>query len=156
MPGSRGGASSPFGTRRRLARRLSSRRVVVADASMEPTLAAGDRLWVEPARRVARGEIVVVRDPEDSDRLLVKRVGAIAGDRVYVTRTGVRDVPEAPTQGPPEDALEEVVVPPRHLFLVSDRPALARDSRKFGPVRVELLVGRAWYRYFPPGRRGEL
>ena len=130
--------------------------MVVADESMEPTLTAGDRLWVEPARRIARGDIVVVRDPEDADRLLVKRVGALAGDRVYVTRTGVQRVRDPPAAGPPDDALEELVVPPRHLFLVSDRPTLARDSRKFGPVGVDRLVGRAWHRYFPPGRRGDL
>ncbi len=123
---------------------------------MEPTVREGDRLWVEPTRHVTRGEIVVVRDPEDDGRLLVKRVGACGGDRILVTRTGVR--PAEPSEGvhPPTDALEALVVPPDAIFLVSDSPSGARDSRRFGPVGLDRLIGRAWFRYFPPARRGDL
>jgi hypothetical protein len=42
------------------------------------------------------------------------------------------------------------------VFLVSDHPEGARDSRRFGPSPTQLLIGRAWYRYFPPDRRQAL
>ena len=123
---------------------------------MEPTLEPGDRLWVERRADVANGDLVVVRDPEHPGSYLVKRVGGTGGQRLFVTRTGAVLVPPGSSRDPPDDALEEVVVPPGHLFLLSDRPAGARDSRRFGPVARSLVVGRAWHRYFPRPRRGDL
>ncbi len=143
------------------ARRARSLRVVVHDRSMSPGLAPGDRLLVDPAAFVAdpprRGDVIVLHDPADTERLLIKRIVGVPGDLVRATRTGaVR--PAAPSAGPPDDpdALEELEVPPGHVFVLSDRSARARDSRQFGPVPLASVVGRAWYRYGPFGRRGAL
>ncbi len=58
------------------------RRVIVFDESMVPTLRPGDRLWVDRAayrrdRSPTVGEIVVVVDPEEPTRWLVKRVSSV-------------------------------------------------------------------------------
>ncbi len=42
------------------------------------------------------------------------------------------------------------------LTLASDNPGSGRDSRQFGEVRFESLVGRAYARYAPRDRRGPL
>jgi nickel-type superoxide dismutase maturation protease len=63
---------------------MRPRRVVVEGASMEPTLAEGDRLFVVRARRAAPGDLVVLRDPRDGRRILVKRVTSVVGDDVMV------------------------------------------------------------------------
>lgn len=127
-----------------LRRRLRSRRVVVRDVSMRPSLAPGDRLWVErtpiDSGRLRRGAIVVVRDPEDRRRRLIKRVVGLPGD------------PLGPRPVPGDDGR----VPPGHVFLLSDAPDQGRDSRRFGAVPLELVVGEAWFRYAPPDRRGPL
>jgi nickel-type superoxide dismutase maturation protease len=60
------------------------RRVVVEGRSMEPTLAPGDRLLVRRARHVHAGDVVAVRDPRDSRRVLVKRVGAILDEGIVL------------------------------------------------------------------------
>jgi nickel-type superoxide dismutase maturation protease len=60
------------------------RRVVVEGASMEPTLAEGDRLLVVRRRRLSPGDIVALRDPRDGRRLLVKRVTSVMGGDVMV------------------------------------------------------------------------
>jgi signal peptidase I len=115
-----------------------SRRFVVREDSMAPLLEVGDRLLVDPEayrdREPARGDVVVARDPERPGATLVKRVGAIPGDR--------------PTFGDP--------VPPNTVYLLGDRADLSRDSRAFGPVPRASLVGRVWYRYHPPGRSGPI
>jgi signal peptidase I len=109
---------------------------------MTPAFEPGDRLWVD--RRaysvdVPRvGETVVLEDPESPGRWLVKRVAAAPGE----------PVPGRATPGDP------TVVPPGHVFVLSDNPALGRDSRRFGPVPLSRLLGRVWYRYAPPPRRG--
>jgi signal peptidase I len=96
---------------------------------MRPTLEPGDRLLVDrgayatTAPRV--GEIVVLVDPEEPERWLVKRVDSVdAGARRVDVRGDAREV--------------------------------ARDSRTFGPVGLEAIVGRAYRLYFPPARRRDL
>jgi nickel-type superoxide dismutase maturation protease len=52
---------------------------------MEPALREGDWLLVLPSRRrPRRGEIVLVRDPRERERLLLKRVADVSGDRCTV------------------------------------------------------------------------
>jgi nickel-type superoxide dismutase maturation protease len=52
---------------------------------MEPTFRDGDWLLVRRLRRPPRaGEVVVATDPREPDRLLVKRVRAVVGERVTV------------------------------------------------------------------------
>jgi nickel-type superoxide dismutase maturation protease len=60
------------------------RRVVVEGRSMEPTLAPGDRLLVVRARALHPGDVVAVRDPTQSRRVLVKRVGAVLEDEIVL------------------------------------------------------------------------
>jgi signal peptidase I len=110
--------------------------VVVRDDSMRPELAPGDRLWVDPrpGRPLARGDIVVFRDPEAPGRLLVKRVVGLGDDRPPFGNT-----------------LREGIV-----YLEGDNPNVSRDSRTFGPVPRHAVVGLAWFRYAPAARRGLL
>ena len=106
---------------------------------MEPFLLPGDRLYVDTrafdTAPPARGDVVVLHDPEESTRLLVKRVAALPGDI-------------------PAGALDRV--PSGHLYVLGDRGADSRDSRQFGPVPLVLVVGLARFRYSPPDRRGPL
>jgi len=98
-------------------------RVEVQGPSMLPTLAPGERLLVHRTKRVRGGDIVVIVDPSNRTRTLVKRVSSVLDDAVLV---------------------------------VGDNPRASRDSAEFGPVAKTLLVGRAWYRYFPPDSRKRL
>ena len=68
--------------------------VVVEGGSMAPTLAPGDILWIDTSPRglPAIDELVMVRDPVDSTRLLIKRVRSRGGNSFAV---GSDD----PTQG---------------------------------------------------------
>jgi signal peptidase I len=121
--------------------------VAVAEASMLPAIATGDWLLVDPtiARWPRRGTVVVFREPDDGD-LAVKRVAAGPGDRV------------AFADGYLELADDEA-------WLLSDATtemAAAAgfgepiDSRQYGPVPLDLLVGRAWFRYGPVRRIGRI
>ncbi|MCI4348612.1 MAG: signal peptidase I [Thermoplasmata archaeon] len=138
-------------------RMLRSRRAIVEDSSMEPEFLPGDRLRFAPPdpnrAPLGVGDIVVLSDPDRSGRLLLKEVAATAGSAVSVTRSGVV-VTREPTSATKEEAIELVRVPPGHVYVVSRRPAGARDSRTFGPIPVSLVLGRVWYRYAPNARRG--
>jgi len=122
-------------------------RIAVAEASMSPAIADGDWLLVDPTidHWPRRGTVVVFREPDD-DTLAVKRVAAGPGDRVPFA------------EGYLELADDEA-------WLVSDAtPEVTAaagfgdpiDSRQYGPVPLELLVGRAWFRYAPLRRLGRI
>ena len=112
-------------------------RVEVAGESMVPALRPGDWLLVDPtpARWPRRGTLVVVREPV-SDLVVVKRLAARPGDRVV--RAG----------GPPR------VLGATEAWLASDAPDAGIDSRRYGPVDAERLLGRVAWRYGPRGRSG--
>jgi len=97
------------------------RRFRIEDESMLPTLEPGDYVlvnrWAYRVRPPRRGDLVVVRDPELSDRFLVKRVSET----------------EASTQIP----------------LEGDNAAVSRDSRAFGAVPLDRIVGKVWLRLKP-------
>lgn len=119
-------------------------RVSVADGSMLPAIQPGDWLLVDPttARWPRRGSVVVFREP-GSDVLAIKRVAARPGDWVPFAEGWLRmGDDEAWLVG---DASDE------GLAAVGHGPAI--DSRRYGPVPVTALVGRAWFRYGPAIRR---
>jgi nickel-type superoxide dismutase maturation protease len=129
MPGqSEARASNPVPAARR-PRWRDRGRVVVRDGSMRPALDPGDRLLVDRGayrlRPPSVGEIVVLVDPDEPQRWLVKRIAAVDRNERTVDVRG--------------DATE-----------------VARDSRRFGPVPFDSIVGRAYRRYFPPTRRRDL
>jgi nickel-type superoxide dismutase maturation protease len=104
-----------------------SARVAVKGHSMEPTLADGDWLLVDPLAYSARfpraGELVVVTDPRDEHRLLVKRVGTVTDDGL--------------------------------LALMGDHPAHAVEMT-LNEVDADAVVGRPWLRYWPFERFGPI
>ncbi|HEV8050218.1 MAG TPA: signal peptidase I [Thermoplasmata archaeon] len=143
-----------------LLRRWRSLRVVVADDSMRPTLQPGDRLlverWRSGATTLRAGDVAVLADPERSDRWLIKRVAAVGPARVFVVRSGVATRPGLGPVERPTDAIDGAEVPPGSAYVVSDGGPRGRDSRSFGPVPAERLVGVAWWRYAPRDRKGPI
>jgi len=111
---------------------------------MRPAIEPGDWLLVDPttARWPRRGSIAVFREPE-TGTLAIKRVVARPGDWVPFADGWLRmSEDEAWLLG---DANDDE--------LAATEAGTAIDSRRYGPVPVENLVGRAWFRYGPPGRR---
>jgi nickel-type superoxide dismutase maturation protease len=110
-------------------RRLRSMRVVVADGSMAPTLCPGDRLLVDP--RAYR-----TRLPAPGE--IVVFVDPERSDRWLVKRVESTDARGGT------------------VWVRGDAEAVARDSRRFGPVSLGAVRGQAYWLYHPPGRRRPL
>ena len=114
---------------------------------MLPAAAPGDWLLVDPTVRTwpPVGTIVVVEEP-DSGVLALKRVAAGPNARVAF-----------------EDGYLQLAEDEAWLLADASPEAAAaagfgepRDSRRYGPVPLSLLVARAFFRYGPPSRIGRL
>ncbi len=116
---------------------------------MRPAIEPGDWLLVDPTtvRWPRRGAVVVFREP-GSDLLAIKRVVGRPGDWVSFADGWLQlGEDEAWLVGDATDA---------ELDAVGAGPGASIDSRRYGPVPVASLVGRAWFRYWPAGRMGRI
>ncbi len=126
--------------------------VEVKGASMFPTLCAGDRCLLNRfaylTREPQRGELVVLKDPETGD-LIVKRIVGLPcetvimrNDAAYVN--GQRMFEPYASRYLREDRTplsKATVVPKEHYFVLGDNRARSVDSRAFGPVRRDSILG---------------
>jgi len=112
---------------------------------MEPTIAEGDWLLVDPTteRWPRRGAVVAFLEP-DSGILAIKRIAAGPGDRVPFGG-GYLELADD------EAWLLADASPDQTAAAGLGEPV---DSRRFGPVPVSFLVGRVWFRYGPLRRIG--
>jgi signal peptidase I len=129
----------------------------VQGQSMEPNLHTAQRLVVEKItyrfHGPRRGDIVVIDLPEAGPELLIKRVIALPGETItsedgQVTINGL-PLEEPYVTGPGGRAVPEQTVPPLHVFVMGDNRQFSNDSRNFGPVPIENIIGRAWFSYWP-------
>jgi len=131
--------------------------MVVQGPSMQPNLHYDQRVMVEKVtyrfiHSPDRGDVVVIQVPGENEPL-IKRVVALAGETVEVQVGQVLidgellDEPWAIQQGGPN--YPPTLVSPLHVFVLGDNRPSSRDSRSFGPVSVEQLIGHAWLIYWP-------
>ncbi len=133
----------------------------VYGASMEPTLHTDDRVILEKItyrfRPPQRGDIVVVKVSDRSQPLIKRIIGlpgetiAIRNGKVYINGQPLEeDYLTWPTRG----YLPPTRIPPMYYFVMGDNRNASNDSRNFGPISRDQIVGRAIFRYWPPSAIG--
>lgn len=129
---------------------------VVYGQSMEPSLFERQRLIIDKIsyrlHPPQRNDIVVLDLPE-MDELLVKRIIGLPGETVEI-HNGVVYVNGSTLSEPFPHELGQQNMPPVMLgplsyFVLGDNRENSNDSRSFGPVRREYVLGRVWLRYWP-------
>jgi len=133
----------------------------IPSGSMLPTLQEQDRVLVNKLSYrfgdVDRGDLIVFRGPDQAPgevKDLIKRVVGLPGETVEA-RDGqvlvdgqVIDEPylgDGITTGP----LEPQTVPPGHYWVMGDNRGNSKDSRFFGAVDEDLIIGKAFVRVWP-------
>lgn len=132
----------------------------VEQYSMEPTLLPRDRVLVDKflyrLRQPHRGDVVVLKYPLNPQRNYIKRIVALPNDTVEV-REGILYVNGQPTREPYINGhsvgnFGPATVPPDSVFVMGDNRNNSEDSRAFGPLAKDLIVGQATLIYWPPTR----
>lgn len=135
---------------------------IIPSGSMEPTLQVGDRILVSKINykfsEPQRGDIVVFKFPLDPSKDFVKRLIGKAGDKVEV-RNGklYLNGRKAPEEYLPEGLEMDrdfgpVEVPQGHYMMLGDNRNNSDDSRSWGPLPENLVVGKAVAVYWPSQR----
>lgn len=130
--------------------------------SMEPNLHTDQRIVVEKLsyrfHLPQRGDVVVLRLPSNTTELLIKRVIALPGDTMEIHEGQVwvngQAVDEPYLTQPTMGMMAPQVIPDGHVFVLGDNRGFSNDSRAFGPVPLEHIVGHAWLSYWPPDQIG--
>ncbi len=114
---------------------LNFQKVVVSGVSLEKTLHTGQPLWACRAYwlvgPIDKGSIVVIREVEANDYIIkrVYRMGGETVDYAWIPRS------YSITQGPYK-------VPKDQIYVMGDNRSESEDSRAFGPVPIDRVIGK--------------
>lgn len=152
----------------------------IPSGSMIPTLAIGDRLVVEKISYYFadpdRGDIVVFYPPNPAQQELsaggrflrwlgftreaayIKRVVGLPGEtlsvrdgQVYINNEPLK---EHYTEFPALDETPPTQIPENHYFMMGDNRNNSKDSRAWGSMPRENVIGKAFFRFWPVSRLG--
>ena len=140
--------------------------------SMLPNFHNGEYLLTEMVsynllkKEPQRGEVVVFRSPEQPNLDFIKRIIALPGEEIKLQNGRVFIINDANPEGflLEEDYLEEGTategrrtIDDGEVFAVSngyvvlgDNRERSSDSREWGIIKKENIIGKVWLRYWPP------
>lgn len=131
----------------------------VISPSMEPTIAVGDRLIIKTIDQeeepIKKGDIIVFEPQEEYELPLIKRVAALPGDVVFV-RNQTAFINEQPTLKELRDMgiwpikiAYYLEIGEDEVYVLGDNKENSYDSRYYGAVSKDRIIGKALFTYYP-------
>lgn len=136
----------------------------VTGNSMIPNFEDGEYLLTDKVsyhfRPPQRGEVVIFKAPQNQEKDFIKRIIALPGEKVKLEKGEIFINQEKleenylPSSTPtlPKSLIsegQEVVIPLDEYFVLGDNRQFSSDSRDWGTVSKDLIIGKAWFRYWP-------
>jgi signal peptidase I len=125
--------------------------------SMMPTLKEGEYIIINKLSyyldEPARGDVIVLRFPNDRSRDFIKRVIGLPGDHIEVTDQAVKVngiVLSEPYINAPPSYTGSWIVPEGKYFVLGDNRNNSSDSHNWSFLPREDIVGKAWLIYWTP------
>lgn len=144
----------------------------VRGASMEPNFLDGEYLVVDELsyrlREPRRGEVIVFQFPNNPSQFFIKRIVALPGETVVIENNQITIKSERYPHGVLLDEAQylsadvetrgsvTVELGENEYFVLGDNRAASSDSRSWGALGANDIIGRAWIRAFPVERFGVL
>jgi signal peptidase I len=135
----------------------------IPSGSMEPTLKPGDRIIVNKLiyrySQPERGDIMVFKYPRDPARDFIKRAVGLPEETVEIKNSKVyinnKEIPQPFLEpGLQFGSFGPVEVPEGSYFMMGDNRNNSEDSRVWGTLPRENMVGKAMFIYWPISRIG--
>lgn len=141
----------------------------VSGPSMYPTFQDGDYIISDKVTydfaSPKRGDVIVFKDPQDTSLDFIKRVIGLPGDtvelvngKVYVNQQQIQESYIASTIVTTGNSFlpdnQEITVPANDYFVLGDNREVSSDSRSWGYVPKNEIIGRVILRYWPPSEFG--
>jgi len=139
----------------------------VKGASMEPNFYDHQYLVIdEITYRVStpqRGDVIVFKYPVDPKQYFIKRVIGLPGEHIKIENSKVNIIdssgkaselpesylPAGTVTDLPLRGYSDITLGQNEYFVLGDNRGESLDSRIFGPVNKDFIVGRAWIRAWP-------
>lgn len=143
----------------------------VSGLSMFPTFHDGDYLITEKVGykfgEPKRGDIIVLKNPRDESQDFIKRVIALPGDTIKIEDNAIflnglklqesyLALEMETNSGAFLTEGTDIKAGPNQYFVIGDNRNHSSDSREWGPITKEEIVGKAFFRYWPPQTIGSL
>ncbi|MBI3366494.1 signal peptidase I [Candidatus Roizmanbacteria bacterium] len=143
----------------------------VKGASMEPTFKSGDYILTSRVtykmRSQQRGDVVVFHSPKNPDIEYIKRIVGLPGDKLLIEDSNIfingklvqENYISARTNLWEGGFIKNGVlftIPNDELFVMGDNRPRSSDSREFGPIPIESVIGQVFFRYFPSDKVGSI
>jgi signal peptidase I len=145
-----------------LIRNFLAQPFLVSGASMEPNFSHGNYLLIDEItyrfREPQRGDVIVFRSPEDPKTFFIKRVIGLPGEQVSISEGDIRIF----TGSGDEVTFEESYIfqgntpgsihaklSPNEYIVLGDNRNNSFDSRNWGPLDEESIIGIVRLRLFP-------
>jgi signal peptidase I len=132
----------------------------ILQTSMLPTIDPGDRIVVNCLSYrfsdPVPGQIVVIHDPLDDKKDIIKRVIALGGDTIELV-DGVLHINGVVVDEPyvvNKDVIKgqaRFTVPEDYIYVMGDNRPVSGDSRDFGPVAEDQIIGKVMCVMWPFG-----
>ncbi|MBZ9569333.1 signal peptidase I [Patescibacteria group bacterium] len=136
---------------------------LVKGQSMEPTFQNSDYLIIDEIsyrfREPERGEVVVFKYPQNPSQRFIKRIIGLPGETVEIKEGKVIIIKDDKTQVLDESsylpkALKtsgnlRITLAENEFFVLGDNRRLSADSRSWGPLFRENIIGRVFFRAWP-------
>lgn len=137
----------------------------ISGTAMQPILNDGDMVITQAQiGNYERGDIVVLRYPLDPSARLIMRIVALPTETVQIDENcnlNINGEPLEESYRVEEDTSAlcesmEQIMTTNEYWVLGDNRANSFDSRKWGPVASELIMGKVIWRYWPPNKIGSI
>lgn len=154
-----------------LALQVTTQSSVIEGSSMTPALNDGERIivnrFVFTRARISlmgeegylfhgpqRGDVIVFRKPETERENIVKRVVGIPGDQIdirdqFVWVNGIKQEHVGVKTNPRNYVKYPMILNKDNYFVLGDNRSVSNDSRNWGTILKDDILGRAWVIYWP-------
>lgn len=147
----------------------------VSGESMLSTLHDGELILTNKieyrTKEPQRGDVITFKAPNDPKKDFIKRIIGLPNEKVEITRNQVKIYNQ---QSPNGFILNETyldstqiteggaifregvatIIPPNEYMVMGDNRLNSYDSRAWGPLKKEAIIGKAWFVYWPLDRMG--